>query len=488
MSLPAMAADLRIGLRADPDILDPAQGGSVAGRVVFAALCDKLVDLTPEGGFTPQLATEWSWSPDNLVLTLKLRDKVLFHDGEPLNAEAVKFNLDRYRTSPVSRRKMELKPVESVEVVDPLTVRMKLSEPYAPLVSVLADRAGMIMSPAALAKDGDKIGLNPICAGPFSFVKRVNQDNIQLKRFDRYWNKDAIFVDGVTYRLIPDDSVRLLGLRSGDLDLIERLSPSDIKTVKANPKLKVVQGLSTAYDVISINIDHTTSADNPLGKSPKVRQALELAIDRDALNKVAYDGLFAPGNQHEAVGTAFYDKTHPIQPRDITKAKALLAEAGITKPEFTLNVANSPALERVAQMIQSMAAEAGFDIKIRTLESTTLAANSNEGKYQASMAIWSGRPDPDANVSPWIACDGFINWGRYCNRELDELLKRARQTTDNAERAKFYAQAAGIYLTDLPHIVLYNYVSLWGMSSAIDGFVAYPDGMIRLQGVKKVGG
>ena len=211
MSSATMAADLRIGMRADPDILDPAQGGSVFGRVVFAALCDKLVDIAPDGSFAPQLATEWSWSPDNLTLTLKLRDKVLFHDGEPLNAEAVKVNLDRYRTSPVSRRKTELKPVESVEVVDPLTVKMKLTEPYAPLVSVLADRAGMIMSPKALAKDGDKIGLNPVCAGPFSFVKRVAQDNIQLKRFEGYWNRSAIHVDGILYRMIPDDSVRLLG-------------------------------------------------------------------------------------------------------------------------------------------------------------------------------------------------------------------------------------------------------------------------------------
>ena len=104
------------------------------------------------------------------------------------------------------------------------------------------------------------------------------------------------------------------------------------------------------------------------------------------------------------------------------------------------------------------------------------------------MAIWSGRPDPDANISPWAACDGFLNWGRYCNRELDEVLKRARQTTDNAERAKFYAQAAGIYLADVPHIVLYHYVSLWALRSTVDGFVAYPDGLIRLQGVKKAGG
>ena len=251
---PVSAADLKIGLRADPDMLDPAQGGSVAGRVVFAALCDKLVDTTADGKFQPQLATSWAWSPDNLTLTLKLRDHVVFHDGTPMDAASVKTNLDRYRNDPVSKRKAELKPVASVDVVDPLTVAIKLNQAYAPLVSVLADRAGMIMSPAALAKDGANIGNRPVCAGPFQFVERVAQDHITLKRFDQYWNKQAILVDNVLYRMIPDDAVRLLSLRSGDLDLIERLSPSDIKTIKDDKAVKAIQGPSIAFDLISINI------------------------------------------------------------------------------------------------------------------------------------------------------------------------------------------------------------------------------------------
>jgi peptide/nickel transport system substrate-binding protein len=485
LSLPAMAADLRIGLRADPDVLDPAQGTSVAGRVVFAAMCDKLIDTTVEGTYQAQLATSWTWSADNLSLTLKLRPGVLFQDGQPMDAEAVKTNLDRYRSDPISKRKTELKPVESVEVVDPLTVRVKLHEPYAPLISVLTDRAGMMMSPAALAKDKDAVGTHPVCAGPFQFVERVAQDHILLKRFDKYWNNEAIFVDSVTYRSIPDDGVRLLSLRSGDLDMIERLSPSDMPTIQDDTNLKVVQGPSIAYDLISINVNHTENADNPLGKSAKVRQAFELSIDRNALNQVAYNGLFVPGNQSEEQGAPFYDPTHPMVERDVEKAKALLAEAGTPKPSFTFSVANSPILAQIAQMIQSMAAEAGFDIKIQTLESATLAANSNDGKYQASMAIWSGRPDPDGNISPWMACDGFLNWGHYCNQDLDKILSQARQITDDKERLKLYQQAAGIYLTDVPYIVLYHYKSIWATRKNIEGFVPYPDGLIRIQGIKK---
>ncbi|MDE1992628.1 MAG: ABC transporter substrate-binding protein [Rhizobiaceae bacterium] len=485
LSSSALATDLRIGLRADPDVLDPAQGTSVAGRVVFAALCDKLIDITPDGKYQPQLATEWSWSPDNLTLTLKLRDHVLFQDGQPLDAAAVKVNLDRYRNDPLSKRKTELKPVASVDIVDPLTVAIKLNQAYAPLVSVLSDRAGMMMSPAALAKEGAKIGDHPVCAGPFQFVERVSQDHILLKRFDQYWNKDAILVDSVNYRMIPDDGVRLLSLRSGDLDLIERLSPSDIATVKGDTNLKVIAGPSTAFDLISINTNHGDDANNPLGKNAKVRQAFELSIDRNALNQVAYEGLFVPGNQPEPVGTQYYDAAHPVPERDVAKAKALLAEAGAPNPSFTLAIANSPILAQVGQMIQSMAGEAGFDVKIQTLESSTLAANSDAGKYQASMAIWSGRPDPDGNISPWIASDGFLNWGRYSNAALDAVLSQARQTTDDAARKKLYADAISLYVADMPFIVLYHYKSLWAARSNVDGFVAYPDGLIRLQGVKK---
>ena len=217
-----------------------------------------------------------------------------------------------------------------MDAVDPLTVVIKLKEP-SPLISVLTDRAGMMMSPAALAKQGANIGDHPVCAGPFQFAERVSQDHILLKRFDQYWNRQAIFLDSITYRMIPDDSVRLLSLRSGDLDLIERLSPSDMATIKGDKSLKVIQGPSTAFDLISINVNHGDSANNPLGKNAKVRQALELSLDRDALNQVAYEGLFVPANQTEPVGTQFYDQSHPLNGRDVAKAKALLAGPGRTK-------------------------------------------------------------------------------------------------------------------------------------------------------------
>ncbi len=234
----AQAATLRIGLNEDPDALDPARGGSFVGRMMFAAVCDKLIDIDAKNNFVPQLATSWEWSPDNLALTLKLRDGVKFHDGEMLDADAVKANLERYRTAPESVRKGELKPVTSVEVVDPHTVRLHLSQPYAPLVAVLADRAGMMISPKALGRD---VTPHLPCAGPFKLTERVAQDRIVVDRFPGYWNAGAIKLDRIVYQPQPDTTVRLVNLQAGQLDMVERLGPTDVATVKKNAKLQADQ-------------------------------------------------------------------------------------------------------------------------------------------------------------------------------------------------------------------------------------------------------
>ncbi|HEX3535149.1 MAG TPA: ABC transporter substrate-binding protein [Stellaceae bacterium] len=484
-ALPAAGATtLRIGLQEDPDALDPAQGVSFVGREVFAALCDKLVDVDREMKLQPQLATEWSWSPDAKALTLKLRGSVKFHDGTALDGAAVKTNIDRYRGAPESKRKSELKAVTNVVAVDPQTVRIELTEPYAPLLAVLADRSGMIMSPAALAKLGDKIGTAPVCSGPYKFAERVAQEKIVVERFPDYWNKDAIGIDRIDYVPVPDATVRLANLQSGRFDIIERMAATDVKAVAADPKLQVIENTALAYNLMSINTGNGAAADNPLGKDERVREAFELAIDRKVLNDVVFEGRFVPSNQPEAPGSRYWDADHPAPGRDVAKAKALLAEAGVPHPSFTLTAPNNTTDLQVAQTMQSMAAEAGFDMRIQATEAMTMVQNTSSGNYQAALAIWSGRPDPDGNISYWIACDGFLNWGKYCKAELDKALAAGRGTVDPGARAKFYREAADIYLADRPVMFLYHYKWLWGVSRKVQGFTPNPDGIIRPQGIK----
>jgi peptide/nickel transport system substrate-binding protein len=481
LTAPALAAGtLRIGLNEDPDALDPARSGTFVGRIVFAATCDKLVDLDAADNFVPQLATAWQWSPDGLALTLTLRDGVKFQDGETLDAEAVRANIERYRTAPESLRKSELGPLTAVEVVDPRTVRLRLSRPYAPLVAVLSDRAGMMLAPKAMARLGANIAAELPCAGPFKLTERVAQDRIVVDRFPGYWNASAITLDRIVYQPIPDTTVRLVNLEAGRLDMVERLGPTDVAKVKADAHLRLISITALAYYSLSINL----AADGTLAHDPRVRAALEASIDRVALNQVVMDGQFTPSNQFEAPGTRYWNAQRPVPPRDVARAKALLAAAGTPHPSFTLITGNSPVEIQVGEVIQSMAAEAGFDIKLQTMEANAEVATARSGAYQAALVLWSGRADPDGNVAIWLACNGFLNWGKYCNAKFDDVLTQARSVTDIAQRQALYRQLSDIYLKDRPHIVLYHVKWLWGVSDKLSGFTPTPDGMIRPQGIR----
>ena len=292
----ASAQTLRIGLAEDPDVLDPTLARSFVGRIVFASLCDKLFDIDEKLNIVPQLATGYEWSADNKALTIKLRQGVTFHDGEKMDAAAVKYSLERHKTMAGSNRRGELAPLASVDVVDPATVRLNLSAPFSPLLAQLADRAGMIVSPKAAEAAGDKFGAKPVCAGPFHFVERVAQDRIVLERYANYWDKGAVHFDRVVFLPIPDPTVRLANLRSGQLDFVERLAASDVPQVKSDSRFKLTKITEIGYQGITINVGKSDLAQkNPLGRDPRVREAFELALDRDGIVQVAMDGEADPG-------------------------------------------------------------------------------------------------------------------------------------------------------------------------------------------------
>jgi peptide/nickel transport system substrate-binding protein len=484
MAASALAAGtLRIGMQDDPDALDPARGGTFAGRIVFASLCDKLIELGPDLKFAPQLATGWQWAADGKALTLILRGGVTFQDGEPLTAEAVRTNIERYRTAPESNRKGELRPVTGVEVVDAKTVRLVLSQPYAPLIAVLSDRAGMMGSPKAIERLGKDFATAPVCAGPLRFVERVPQDRIVLERFDGYWNAGTVNLDRVVFRPIADSTVRLVNLQTGQLDMLEELAPSDAAKVEKDPRLKLRGVTSLGYEAIDINLAHGPAADNPLAKDPRVRAALEAAIDRAALNQVVMDGRFVPDNQAELPTSPYFDTSHAVPARDVAKAKALLKEAGHERVSFSLRTLNTPSDTQIGEVLQSMAAEAGFDIRLVAGETNANIQAMNAGDYQANLVIWSGRSDPDFNIVQFLACDGFQNWAKYCNPRFDELLNRGRAATDPAQRAAAYHEAAAIYLADRPLIFLFHMTWLYAHSDRLKGFTPVPDGLIRPQGL-----
>jgi peptide/nickel transport system substrate-binding protein len=481
---PAAAQQLRIGLNSDPDALDPTTSRTVAGRVVFTALCDKLIDIDANLTLVPQLATAWTWSEDGKALTLTLRPGVKFHDGETLDAAAVKYTIERGLTLPGSTRKSELGPVTGVEIVDKLTARIVLLAPFAPLAAQLADRAGMIVSPKAASAAGGNFSQHPVCAGPYEFVERVAQDRIVLGRFADYWDAGSYHFDRVTYLPIPDASVRIANLRSGGIDIGESLLPSDVAAIKADSKLSVSSGPSLAAVYLAINVGHGERAKTPLGQNARLREALELAIDRKILNDVAFDGQFVAGNQTVPPGSRWYATSLPVPGRDLARARALLKEAGLQRLRIKLTVPNTTAYLQSAQILQSMVAEAGFDLDLAVTEVTTALTQWSAGDFEALLILWSGRVDPDGNLYSFTACDGALNGGSYCNPAVDRLLTAARTQIDFPARFAAYEQAAQIYLAERPYIYLWHPALIYGVSRRLEGFRLVPDGMIRLGGLK----
>jgi peptide/nickel transport system substrate-binding protein len=475
---------LRIGLAEDPDMLDPSLGRTYVGRIVFAAFCDKLFDIDEKLNIVPQLGLSYETSADGKEMTIKLRPGVKFHDGEPLDAEAAKFSLERHLTMPTSFRKPELAALDHVEVVDPLTIKLVLKTPYSPLIAQLTDRAGMMVSPKAVKEAGDKFGLHPVCAGPYKFVERVQQDRIVFEKFADYWNKDNVFIDRVVFQPIVDSTVRLANLKSGGLNLIERVLATDIKDVRADSRLKLSAALELGYMGLTINIGNDKNK-GPLSQSEKIRQALDLSIDRDAINQVVFNGEFAPGNQWISPEHPYYQKAFPVPKRDLAKAKTLMKEAGFPLPvSVDLMVPKGPENEAVAQVMQSMASEAGFDLRIRVIEFATSFKQAQAGEFQAFLIGWSGRIDPDGNSYVFLHTKAPQNDGVYSNPEADKAFEDARLITDPAQRKTIYEKLTAIVLRDEPIIYLYHRKLLFAHTTKLEGYRQMPDGLVRVVGLK----
>jgi peptide/nickel transport system substrate-binding protein len=489
LSLTAGAAfaqtNLRIGLGDDPDALDPSLSRFYTTRIVFAALCDKLFDIDEKSNIVPQLALGSETSADGKTVTLKLRPGVKFHDGEPFNAEAAKYSLERHLNMKGSFRKPELSAVDSVEVTDPLTIKLNLKAPFSPLLAQLTDRAGMMVSPKAAEAAGDKFALKPVCAGPYKFVERIPQDRIVVEKFADYWNKDHVLIDKITYLPIVDSTVRLANLRSGGLDMMERLLATDIKTVRDDPKLKLSKAVSLGWFAVLVNVGNGPKADNPLGKDPRVRQAFELSLDREAINQVVYNGEFMPGNQWVNPQSPYYQQAFPIPKRDVDKAKALMKEAGVTgRVPIDFMIGNNPETRAVAEVMQSMVAETGFDLKIRVVEAATAFKSAEDGDFQLYENNWSGRIDPDGNSVIYQTCGAPQNLGHYCDKDIDAWHREARAASDLATRKAAYEKITARFLAEGWMIYLYHPQYLIAHTARLENFKPMPDGLIRVMDVK----
>lgn len=470
---------LTIGLSADPPMLDPLMSSAMVDRQVQNNIYDKLVDIDQKLNIIPDLATKWDISDGGKVYTFHLQTGVKFQDGTPFNADAVKFNFDRMLDPKVkSPRFNEVSMVTKVEVVDDSTVRFTLKAPFTPFLGVLTDRAGMMVSPAAVQKYGADYPLHPVGTGPFTFQSRVKGDSITLVRNDSYW-KGKPAIEKLVYKALPDSNTSVSNLQSGQVDALESNAIPDkqIATLKGTQGLTVDVGSALGYQGIWLN---TTQ---PPFNNVWLRRAVADAIDRKQLVQVAFGdgGTAVPGDGPFSPASPLNDGVVPAA--DLAKAKDDLSKGGQPSGfEFKLMITPGP--NQVAPVLQQMLSQVGIKMDIEQVEWGALLARLDKLNFQASPVGWSGRVDPDQNVYSFFYTKGGFNDAGYANPDMDKLLDQSRQL-DGQARAQVYAQVLAKIREDVPYIYLYYPANKLAYSNKVQGLVNYPDGMIRVYGVTK---
>jgi peptide/nickel transport system substrate-binding protein len=474
---------LRIAFAEDADALDPTLGRTYVGRIVLVDMCDGLFTYNDKLAIVPQLATGYEWT-DSKTLVVKLRPGATFHDGTPVDTAAVKYSLERHATMAGSARKGDVATMDRVEIIDPLTVRFVLKTPDVVFLSQLAVRSGVLVSPRAAEAAGKDFALHPVCAGPYKFVERIAQDRIVLERFEGHWDAANHHFGRVVFRPIVDSTARLANLQSGAIDINSLVAPTDADGVRKDPKLKLHAFDGLGYTGITFNLARSPLGQTPIGTDPRVRRAFELAIDREALVQVVFNGMHAVTAQPVPPSSPFYQPSVAPTKRDVAGAKALLAQAGVKLP-VTVNLitANSPEAQQTGVVLQSMAAEAGFDVKLVTMEFASSLNAVEKGDFAAYLVGWSGRPDADGNIRDLLHSGAPINWAGYNSPAFDELIDQARGIADMPARGPLYAKAFELLHQDLPILYLDSQRVLFGTTAKLSGFVPVADGMIRLGGV-----
>ncbi|WP_405666477.1 ABC transporter substrate-binding protein [Streptomyces sp. NBC_01166] len=483
---------LTVALNSDPDKLDPTLAQTLVGRTVFASMCEKLYDIDEDGTVVPQLASSLpTTSADGRTVTFKVRPGVKFSDGTRLDADAVVTSLLRHRDLPGSARSTELAPVSKAEATGPLTVRLTLDHSYVPLTGVLADRAGMVMSPTALEKYGKNFTNHPSCVGPFRFVERVGGDRIVLKKDTNYYDADQVHLDGVVYKPIPDGNVRLANLRSGDLQVGDQMAPVDVQSALTEPKLQLFNSPSLGYQGIGLNVGNVKGLgqkpgkiDTPIARDVRVREAFELAIDRELLNKVVFQGMYEPACGPISPQSAIAPGVEPedCPRRDVDRAKELLKEAGVKTPvKIELKTSTTPEQGRVGQVLQAMVKEAGFELSLRPTEYATMLAETDAGDYDVFTSGWSGRLDPDGNVSNFLKTAGAMNAYGLGDPEIDKLIAEGRSVADPERRTEIYTELTRRVQDAHALIYLYRQKNYVVAGKDIAGIHVYGDGLVRVK-------
>jgi peptide/nickel transport system substrate-binding protein len=485
---------LRMALDQDPDKLDPTLSRTLVGREIFQSMCQALYDVNEKLEIVPLLAAAMpDVSADGKTITIRIRTGLKFADGTTMDAAAVKTSIDRHRTLQGSALKSELAQVTDVTVTDPATVVLHLAKPHSPLIAQLTQAPGMVMSPAALAAKGNDFASGPVCVGPFKFATRVAQDRIELVKDPNYYDAAKVKLDKIIYKIIPDVTARFNNLRSGDIDIMFNVSPIVTDQLTGTPNVRLLRTESLGYQGITVNIGNSTGVGktpgplaapyaSPLATDARVRRAFMLSIDRDALNRTVFRGIYSPAcGPISPISPLSSPAAQACPPYDPAQAKRLLADAGVQTPvKVTLMIVNDPDARRIGEAIKSMVANGGFDVELNPVEFASALDLFDAGKFQLFRIGWSGQIDADGNISRFFQPGGSQNDAGYYDAEVDQWLNDARSTQDIAKRKDLYAKVIAKIQQDVPIIYLYRIKNQVGVSNKVGGVRMFSDYFVRL--------
>ncbi|UAY90519.1 glutathione ABC transporter substrate-binding protein GsiB [Pectobacterium polaris] len=467
--------------------LDPYDANDSLSQTVAKSFYQGLFGFDKDMKLVNVLADSYDVSPDGLTYTVKLHPDVKFHDGSAFNAAAVKVNLDR-ASNPDNRLKRYnlFKMIDKTEAVDDLTVKITLKTPFSAFVNNLAHPAAVMISPAALKQYGKEIGFHPVGTGPYRFVAWNQTDFVKVEKFSGYWKAGLPKLDSITWRPVVDNNTRAALLQTGEAQFAYPIPFEQAKVLEKNDKLALVASPSILHRYISMNVTQKPF-DNP-----KVREALNYAINKEALIKVAFSGYATPA-EGPLPSSIDYSVTYHPWPYDPAKARELLKEAGYPDG-FTTTLwssHNHSTAQKVLQFTQQQLAQVGVKVQVTAMDAGQRAAEvESKGVKETGVRLfytgWSASTgEADWALSPLFATASWppaqFNTAFYSNPQVDADLANALKTTDRAEKQKLYKDAQDKIWADAPWIFLATERLVSANSKKLTGFYVMPDTLFSFE-------
>jgi peptide/nickel transport system substrate-binding protein len=477
---PVAGGTLTAALTGNPSSMDPAAAGVYTSLQVLDNIFSKLITMDENGKFIGELASSWTVD-DPTTYTFNLVTNATFHNGEKFTAADVKYTFERIvNPKTASSYASAYSSVKTIEVVSPTKVVFHLSEPFAPLLTNLAQNGEIVNQKAIESGDPTR---KPVGTGPFQFVEWVQSDHITLKKYPHYFKSHEPYLDQVVFKFLAVDKSRIEGLQSGQLDWVDAVPLNELASLKQNPTYHYVTSASAGIpDFLALN----TSA--PPFNNKALRQAVAAAVDRKEILDVAYFGGGEQGVMEVPSGSSWYGGKPPYASGpDLTLAKQKMAEAGYAKGLNVtyLSLPQYPELQKTGIVLKQQLQQIGINVTIQQLEVTVWLDRYVKANYQMTSAYWSGTIDPDNFYSTQLVTGSPNNATKYSNKTVDGLIAKARAATSPADRKAYYAQIRAIIWEDAPLVFLHYETINYLMSKKVNGSTVNPPLELRFGDVWK---